>query len=302
MADLEKDVAAKQIVVIATGTLALLPLQAAWLPGDGPHDRRYLIDSFEIRFVPSARVLIRPTVEVPSEGFFGVADPQSSATRPLPFAVSEIAIASSTFHDKRVLNRAGATIAAVASGMPNATVLHLCCHGYSNFQRPSESVLALAGGDALALCDLVQIDFSKTRLVILSACESAKVSRATADQMGSFSSGLLGAGARAVIATGWDIDDPAASILMLCFYHCWRVQKMPPAAALRQAQQWMRDTTNNEKARFCETLLPDFGGAAVFDVDAVSSIYRLVALQPPDERSYSHPHFWSAFTYSGQTT
>jgi CHAT domain-containing protein len=301
MADLEKGLTGGQIVIVATGALALLPLQAAWLPDFGkPGGRRYLVDSFEIRYAPSARVLIRPKQQASADSFFGVADPQSPNTHALPYATSEIGIASSTFQDKQVLEWPQAIGLAVATAMTKAAVVHLCCHAYSNFKRPSDSAVALADGDVLSLWDLVRMDFSNARLVILSACESGKITRSTADQMVSFASALLGAGARTVIATGWDINDPAASILMMRFYHSWRVQKISVAAALREAQQWMRDTTNNEKAGFCETLLPDFGGTAVFDTNAVSSIYRLLALKPPEERTYSHPHFWAAFTYSGQ--
>jgi CHAT domain-containing protein len=59
------------------------------------------------------------------------------------------------------------------------------------------------------------------------------------------------------------------------------------------------ETTNGEKADFCESLLPEFGGTGVLDAEAVGSIYRLVALLPPAGRRYAHPHYWAAFMYSG---
>ena len=108
------------------------------------------------------------------------------------------------------------------------------------------------------------MDLTGVRLVVLSACESGRTTRLVTDQMVSFSSGLLGAGARGVVATGWEIDDPAAAMLMLRFYHAWRVEGAAPPAALHQARIWLRDTTNQEKTYFCKTLLPEFGGNGTF--------------------------------------
>lgn len=47
-------------------------------------------------------------------------------------------------------------------------------------------------------------------------------------------------------------------MLMERFYRLWRVEKLEPADALRQAQRWLRDTTNGEKAEY-DKPLPDAG-------------------------------------------
>jgi CHAT domain-containing protein len=282
------------------GQLSLLPLPAAWLPdASRPTGRRYLTDSFTIRYLPSARLLPRPEASAATDSFFGVADPKSQHAPPLAYANAEIAIASSTFPAKQVVAGDAATAQAVEAGAAAAAVVHLCCHALCNFSYPDDSVLSLAGADVLPLWNVARMDFSGARLVVLSACESSRISRKSYDQAVSFASALLGAGARAAIATGWSIDDPATSVLMLRFYHGWRVRNLPPAAALQEAQQWLRDTTNGEKADFCESLLPEFGGTGVLDAEAVGSIYRLVALLPPAGRRYAHPHYWAAFMYSG---
>ena len=299
LSGLEQGVNATRLVLIPVGQLSLLPLPAAWLPdASRPTGRRYLTDSFTIRYLPSARLLPRPEASAATDSFFGVADPKSQHAPPLAYANAEIAIASSTFPAKQVVAGDAATAQAVEAGAA-AAVVHLCCHALCNFSYPDDSVLSLAGADVLPLWNVARMDFSGARLVVLSACESSKISRKSYDQAVSFASALLGAGARAAIATGWSIDDPATSVLMLRFYHGWRVRNLPPAAALQEAQQWLRDTTNGEKADFCESLLPEFGGTAVLDAEAVSSIYRLVVLLPPAGRRYAHPHYWAAFMYSG---
>lgn len=300
LSGLEQGVKAPGLVLIPMGQLSLLPLPAAWLPDTSrPTGRRYLTDSFTIRFLPSARILPRHRASAATDSFFGVADPKSRQAPPLAYANAEIGIASSTFPAKQVVAGDAATAQAVEAGAAAATIVHLCCHALCNFSYPNDSVLSLSASDVLPLWSVARMDFSRARLVVLSACESGKISRKSSDQAVSFAAALLGAGACAVIATGWSIDDPATSILMLRFYHGWRIRNLPPAAALQEAQQWLRDTTNDEKAKFCESLLPEFGGTAVVDTEGVSSIYRLVALLPPGERRYAHPHYWAAFTYSG---
>lgn len=297
---LEHAVDSRQFVLVLSDQLAQLPLSAAWVEdASRPTGRRYLIDSFNIRFAPSARVLRRPPLTARPDSFFGVSAPTSKNVPSLTYAPAEVAVAASTFPARQVVTDSAATIAAVQAGASTASVVHLSCHAFSNFQYPNDSMILLANDDVLPLWNVVRMDFSCVRLMILSACESGKITRKTSGQAISFSSAFLGAGAAAVIATGWNVDDPATSVLVLRFYYDWRIRQLMPSAALQEAQQWLRDTTNDEKVKFCETLLPDFGGTALFDVEALNTIYQHLALLPPGERSYSYPHYWAAFMYSG---
>ena len=301
LAPVEKALQSRELILVPTGQALLLPLEAAWLPDESRvSGRRYLSDSFTVRFAPSARVILRERKPAAEPRFVGVGDPASNGAPGLPFAEAEVHIAASGFAAKEVLEGAQAAAVNVSPALSRGTIIHLSCHAFSSFSLPFDSAVVLAGDDRLYLWNLASIDFSHADLVILSACESAKVSRQTPDQSASLSSALLGAGVRAVIATAWNIDDPATAILMLRFYYGWRVDQRSPVAALQEARQWLRDTTNSEKATFCEGLLPELGGKAVFDTDAVGSIYRLLALKSAQERSYQHPHYWAAFSYFGQ--
>ncbi len=42
---------------------------------------------------------------------------------------------------------------------------------------------------------------------------------------------------------------------MIRFYAYWRVEQLEPVEALRQAQHWLRDTTNGEKVAYFEKFL-----------------------------------------------
>jgi CHAT domain-containing protein len=59
-------------------------------------------------------------------------------------------------------------------------------------------------------------------------------------------SGFLYAGAPTVISSLWAVDDLATSLLMNHWYENILQKKMGKAAALREAQLWVRDLTNTE--------------------------------------------------------
>ena len=93
------------------------------------------------------------------------------------------------------------------------------------------------GEDGILTAEEVQsLDLRGTDLVVLSACE-------TGLGQGRYGQGLLSlrrafgaAGARAVVASLWKVDDAATSVLMERFYTNLWVKKMPRLEALRQAQ------------------------------------------------------------------
>ena len=80
------------------------------------------------------------------------------------------------------------------------------------------------------------LDLRGTELVVLSACE-------TGLGQGYYGQGVMGlqrafqaAGARAVVASLWKVDDAATTVLMEQFYTNLWAKKMPKLEALRQAQ------------------------------------------------------------------
>src|SRR5258708_36717653 len=69
---------------------------------------------------------------------------------------------------------------------------------------------------------------------------------------------MLQAGARAVRASLWPVDDKAPYLLIVRFAQEWfpRMQSEPPAAALARAQRWLRTVTNRDLQRWRATSLP----------------------------------------------
>jgi len=91
--------------------------------------------------------------------------------------------------------------------------------------------------DGILTAEEVQsLDLRGTELVVLSACE-------TGLGQGHYGQGVLGlqrafqaAGASAVVASLWKVDDAATTVLMEQFYTNLWSRKMPKLEALRQAQ------------------------------------------------------------------
>jgi CHAT domain-containing protein len=59
----------------------------------------------------------------------------------------------------------------------------------------------------------------------------------------SLAQGFFHAGARAVLATLWEVDDQASQELVRLFYQAFLVRHLKPAAALAAAQRAMRADT-----------------------------------------------------------
>ncbi|NJO19023.1 MAG: CHAT domain-containing protein [Spirulinaceae cyanobacterium RM2_2_10] len=59
------------------------------------------------------------------------------------------------------------------------------------------------------------------------------------------------------LVSGWPVRDLAATLLTIQFYRLLK-QAVPPANALAQAQQWLRQVTYRELIGFCDELASDF--------------------------------------------
>lgn len=83
---------------------------------------------------------------------------------------------------------------------------------------------------------------------------------------------------------------------MARFYENWRVKSRPPAEALRDAQRWLRDTTNAEKAALFNPRRP----TGELTMETARPLWRALIRRPPQERSFAHLADWGAFSYIGR--
>jgi CHAT domain-containing protein len=73
-------------------------------------------------------------------------------------------------------------------------------------------------------------------LVVLSGCQTALGKAISGEGLVGLARGFMYAGAPRVVASLWSVDDRATAELMKRFYKAVLTKKIPPAAALREAQ------------------------------------------------------------------
>lgn len=268
-----------QAILIPTGFLSFLPLHAAWTEDpSSPIGRRYALDKIHFTYVPNARSLSSAqaiATHTQSDSILAIDDPRND----LPNSAQEIQSAIKSFHKLAVLKHSEATIDTVRSQLTKASIVHFSCHGTANLDDPLNSGLLMSDG-LLTLRDILALNLSEQggiRLAILSACETGLSGVENADEAISLPTGLLQAGVAGVVGSLWAVSDLSTRLLLVKFYELWREEKLPPDQALRQAQIWLRDSTDGEK----EDFFPDF-----------------IALDRSD-RSFTHPYHWGAFSYTG---
>jgi CHAT domain-containing protein len=292
-------------MLVPVGLLGFLPLQAAWTADmSSPTGRLYALDAGLISYTPSAKMLTRARsrMDVAVDSFLGVAEPRPSIAPPLPNASYEVGTATSYFEPTRItwLQHEQARHEDVMEACLNHAVLHFSCHGYANFQKPLESGLLMSDNELLTVRDFLGIRLSRGRLAVLSSCETGLPGVEAPNEMIGLPTGLLQAGVAGVVGSMWRVNDVSTMMLMTRFYELWRKGDHEPAAALRAAQLWVRDTTNKEKAGYFSELISQRRISCSRILNATAErLFQDMVLEEPEQRSFSHPYYWSGFSYFG---
>ncbi len=218
----------------------------------------------------------------------------------------------------RVIRKAGgepllleggdASLAALEANAHRARFLHLATHGLAgSTARPFDASLALAQpaepapGDIgfLTLDRLFRMWRGRLRqceLAVLSACDT-QLGITRGDSVMALPWGFMYAGAPAVLASLWKVDDHATRLLMQRFYENLLGQyaesrggrpagtAMPADQALREAKLWLRD------------LSPDQTILAVARGGLATTPLRVA--DTPTVQDYSDPFYWAGFVLIG---
>ncbi|HET6893018.1 MAG TPA: CHAT domain-containing protein, partial [Pyrinomonadaceae bacterium] len=222
---LEPIIAGRQLAIVPHRALHYLPFQALY---DGS---RYVVESREVSYVPSAAIL-QQCLERPPSNFdtallFGVADEQ------IPRVRDEIEGISTTFTRASSFLNEAATSEILHEKASAADVVHLACHAQFRSDNPLFSSLQLGDG-WLTVQDATQLKLN-CGLVTLSACETGVSAIAPGDELIGLARGFFTAGSPSVLLSLWTVDDQATAELMVEFYNHLKAGEMP-AAALRSAQ------------------------------------------------------------------
>ena len=293
-----------QAILIPAGLLGVLPLHAAWTADPAAlTGRRYALDRAVLIYAPSARALGAARLlldEVRGEHLVAVDQPDLGTRDPrlrLLFSSMEAGAAMAVFGDHEVISGTDATAQNVLNALARAQVFHLSCHGRADPAHPLQAALAMAGGRPITLRDILGQRL-RARVGVLSACETAIPGDVLPDEVVALPTGLIQAGAAAAVASLWAVPDVATAFLMFRFYERWRLGGAGPPQALRDAQRWLRDTTNDEKVAYFEEIAQDGDHPmAAAAQEPYELLYRTAA--DPARRDHESPYHWAAFTCTG---
>ncbi len=234
-----RDLNAETLIIAPHRSLHNLPFPALILP-----DRKtYLIEQHAVLYVPSLQALQhllqspqRTTLSDPI--VMGVSHFGQRASS-LSFVPLEVDRVREVFGGRgRYLREDEATrqrlLELNGSGeLARAEVVHMSTHAFLDRRSPHQSRVLLYD-DELSALDILDLSL-QARLVTLSACQTALGERGQGDELLSIAHAFFYAGAQALLATLWLVEDRATVELVERFYRHW-AQGENGACALQQAQ------------------------------------------------------------------
>jgi CHAT domain-containing protein/Flp pilus assembly protein TadD len=160
-------------------------------------------------------------------------------------------------------------------------ILHFATHGFLDPKRPERSGLVLSTVDRdgkdlngfVSLDDIYQLR-APVELVVLSACQTGLGKDVRGEGLLGLTRGFMYAGASSVVASLWKVDDESTAELMKQFYANLLQKGMTPAAALREAQ-------NNIRQR------PGWSAPYYWAAFTLQGEYRQVIKQPSAQSNYT---------------
>jgi CHAT domain-containing protein len=255
-----------------------------------------------------------------------LASTRGTPATPLPGTRREVLALAGLFPRERAIVLLGSDASeqrlddlATAGRLREVRMLHLATHGLIDPASAGHSALLLAAdrlpdaaeqvkqGKKVYTGRLTVSAIASWKLdadlVTLSACETGLGQKTAGDGFLGFTHVLLKAGARSLMVSLWEVDDTATALLMTRFYENLLGQReglkapLGRAAALREAQQWLRTLPRAQAEALAARLS---GGELRGTVSALKPTAPAPAVPAgADDRPYAHPYYWSAFVLMG---
>ncbi|KIG15194.1 TPR repeat protein [Enhygromyxa salina] len=248
------------LALILDGVLHRLPFASLRSGPDAPT----LAQRYATSVVPSARVLAlwyrhEATTHETPKAVLALADPppvgaplppkpapaRSTGTTPeielgpLPFARREAKLVAHGDDDLVWVGAAASEAALVNAALERFSVLHLATHAIIDERHPGRSAIVLAPGDGndgmLQAREIARLDL-RGKLVVLSACSSARDRVVDGEGVMGLAHALFEAGAHVVVGGLWPLRDDEALALFERFYRHLDAGESV-AAALAAAQR-----------------------------------------------------------------
>lgn len=282
------------VTLVVSGPMALIPFHV-WTPmvlDDDGTKPRYIMP---LMYSPSARQALavrrppRPTGS--SRTLLSIADPEPrpSDLAPLKWARLESASIAQGARQSELLYGRDATAAAFEQNAPKCEVLHLACHARTSPGAATQGRLELADGPMSGAEILDRLVLDHVAVVVLSACRTGQQDPFLPDESLDLGSMFLAAGARAVVANMWPVNDLAAALFVWRMFQAWDWgEGVALPAAVNHSALWLRDLEVAELSMLADNY-PGWRRA----------IQPYMRDRPHDARLFAEPYYWAAFSYGG---
>ncbi|MBD2712930.1 SAV_2336 N-terminal domain-related protein, partial [Limnospira platensis] len=284
----------KQLILIPHRELHIIPLHAlpVSLPSPSGSETKPLQDWFPVQYAPSCQILDslqqRPPLKREIAPFFAIQNP----TEDLDYAEWGVELLRRQFSPHQVLRRHQATRDNLTqlqtqTFLEQSHTVHFACHAAFDDRNPLNSYLRLANREKLTFADIVNdLNLPVCRLVVLCSDKTGLVEISPTDDYVGLSSAFLLSGARTVVASLWNVDELAATLVMLRLYHI--LPDYPSVAvALQAAQTWLRGVSCDD---VLDWLKHEFK-ATEEELEEVEDRLSLFEHDPP----FESPCYWAAF-------
>ena len=235
----------KQLSIIATGKLRYIPFETLY---DEQTDK-FLIQKYPVNYLTriSTRSIPNSTLQ---GGVLALGNPVTRDPYNLPDSPQEVQSVTQMFAGSLSYIGNAATLDQFKTQAPRFPFLHLSTHGCfqpegcclpnsPNCMKPDRVDLQpntiLFADREFNIRDAALLGLQNTRLLTLSACQTAMQANSNGEEISGVAYVFERAGAQAVMASLWSVDDAATKDLMVEFYGNIN-QGMSKNEALRQAK------------------------------------------------------------------
>ncbi|HEX9199440.1 MAG TPA: CHAT domain-containing protein [Acidobacteriaceae bacterium] len=249
------------LIIVPTQSISLVPFQALPLPrprgnarqtsrtnapqpDSAPH--KLVIDRFAVAYLPSASTLqflhFGPPIDSPDLFLGAIGNLAVEDWPPLPGTLTEVAKIEKLYPHAASLSGPAFTHDAAIHALLDHQEVHFATHGLFEEEAPLFSALITAPSPGepsrLSLYEVMDLKL-KSRLVILSACETDRGLLTGGDEIAGLTRTFLQAGAENVVSSLWVVDDASTALLMESLHTHLRAGESTPAA-LRHAELEVR--------------------------------------------------------------
>ena len=224
----------KQLSIIATGKLRYIPFETLY---DEQTDQ-FLIEKYPVNNLTRISTKSIPDSTLQG-GILALGNPIPRPPQNLPGTEAEVRNIAQLLPGSSAYIGNAATLYQFKTQAPRFPFLHLATHGC--FQPGGCQKLDMKANTLLFaetqfnIADAALLGLQNTRLLTLSACQTALQANSNGEEISGIAYIFERAGAKAVMASLWSVDDAATKELMVEFYQ--NINKgMSKGEALRQAK------------------------------------------------------------------